>query len=200
MLNRVIVINPIEPALLSIRSPLGIALDLGLTFQKQDGSPVDPDTLKPQIALMPRSSFGVWPFDVTTASSEQGLANVSVPGNVLMDPAGYSIELYARRTADNPANPPVPTSMLAKGVLRTEGLAYQQFGPLEMINVPTIVGPPGPAGPPGEAGQRGSMWFTGDGDPTETGGKIDGDMYLNNLNGDVWRFNGNTLMWVLGTF
>ncbi len=148
MLNRTIVINPVEPALLSLRSPLGIALDLGLTFQKQDGTPVDPDTLMPQLALLPRSGYGVLPYDMVTSAPEAGKANVTVPGNALIDLRGYSIELYARRTADYPENPPVPIQMLAKGVLRLEGSAYQQTGPLAMINVPTIVGPR-PAGSAG---------------------------------------------------
>jgi len=208
MLNRTVVINPIEPSLLSIRSPLGIALELGIKFLGQDGEAVNPDTLQPQIAFLPRSSYGVLPYDMVTTSGEDGLANVTVPGNALIDVRGYNIELYQRRTADNPVNPPVPTGMLAKGTLRLEGSAYQQYGPLGMINVPTIVGPPGPQGVQGPTGERGSMWWTGNGPPDTTvgsAGKIVGDMYLDNGlppgaagTGDVWRFDGEG--WVLGTF
>lgn len=208
MLNRTIVINPIEPALLSVRAPLGVALDLGLTFQRQDGSPVDPNTLIPQIALMPRSTYGVFAYDIETTSSEGGKGNVTVPGNALMDAAGYTIEIYQRRPADYEPNPPVPTGLLAKGVLRLEGSAYQQYGPLEILNVPIIVGPQGPVGPEGPQGQRGAMWFTGNGPPATTVGtedKINGDMYLDNGipptlegAGDIWRFDGAA--WVLGVF
>lgn len=208
MINRTIIINPVEPSFLSLRSPLGIALDLGLTFRAQDGEPVDPGTLMPQLALLPRSAGGVFAYDCVTTGAGDGLANVTVPGNALIDVSGYSVELYSRREADNPVNPPVPTALIAKGVLRLEGSAYQQSGPLGMITVPTIVGPPGPPGPEGPTGERGSMWFTGNGPPATTVGtedKITGDMYLDNGlpptmdgAGDVWRFNGDT--WVLGVF
>lgn len=62
-------------------------------------------------------------------------------------------------------------------------------------------GPPGPAGPPGPVGatgRRGSIWTSGDGPPQITGHELPGDMYLNNLNGDICRFNGMT--WQTGVF
>lgn len=198
MLNRTIVINPIEPALLSVRSPFGVALDLSLFFQSQQLIAVNPDTLMPQLALMPRSAGGIFATDVETTSAEAGIASVTVPGPVLTDPAGFTIELYQRRAAANPDDPPVPTGLLAKGVLALDGSAYSGSSVLAPITVPVVVGPVGPMGPQGEPGTRGSIWFTGDGDPTGTAGFIDGDMYLNNLNGDVWRFNGEA--WMLGSF
>ena len=51
------------------------------------------------------------------------------------------------------------------------------------------------AGQPGVDGPRGSMWFTGNGDPTLAGDFIIGDMYLDQSNGNVWRWEGN-LAWV----
>jgi len=45
---------------------------------------------------------------------------------------------------------------------------------------------PGPAGPPGV---RGSIWTTGVGAPVATDALV-GDMYLNESNGDVWRYDG----------
>jgi hypothetical protein len=206
MTARTVIINPIEPALLSIRAALGVPLDLDLTFLSQAKTPVDPTPLKPQLALLPRSRLGVYPYEVTITGPANGFGNVKVPGTALVDPNGYNLELYQRRTADNPADPPVAVGLLAKGVLRLEGSAYASTGPLSMINIPVVVGPPGPQGiqgqqgvqgDPGQTGQRGSVWTTGTGDPTATDA-LPGDMYLDEFNGNVWRFDGAT--WVLGTF
>ena len=190
MIARTIVLNAIEPAMLSIRQPLGVDLDLDLTFLKQDGAAVDPGTLKPQLALMPRSSWSMFAYEVATSNPEGGVATVSVPGSALTDPAGYTIELYQRRAAANPDDPAVPVGLLAKGTLRTEGSAYASWGPLSPINVPVVVGPPGEAGAPG---QRGSIWTTGVGDPTATDA-LPGDMYLDNQTGNVWRWDGAAWM------
>jgi hypothetical protein len=210
MTDRTIVVNPIEPALLSARVALGVPFDLHLSFRRQDGlTPVDPNTLMSQLALLPRSARQVWAYDVTTSNSYEGTATVSVPGTVLVDPNGYGIELYQRRAALNPTDPPVAVGLLAKGVLRLEGSAYMQMGPLGMVNIPVVVGPPGPpglsvtgpAGPigsPGPSGQRGSIWTTGVGSPGAVGTELTGDMYLDESNGDVWRFDGAT--WMRGTF
>lgn len=91
MIARTIILNPIEPALLSARSPLGLDLDLDLTFLNQDRSPADPAALKPQLALLPRSALGVFAYDIETTSSAGGHGTVSVPGSALVDFAGYAL-------------------------------------------------------------------------------------------------------------
>jgi len=161
MISRTLVINPFEPALMSVRQALGVDLDLSVTFLSQAELPVDPDTLIPQLALLPRSLLGVFAYDFETVDAPGGVATVTVPGSVLVDPAGYSLELYQRRTAENPEDPPVPVSMLGKGVLRTEGSAYIAWGPLGMINVPVVVGPVGPEGPQGVMGLPGPQGIQG---------------------------------------
>lgn len=212
-IQRAVYLNPVEPTILSLRTPMGVDLDLDITFLKQNSDPVDPFSLLPQFALLPRSRGGVYAYDVEPIPGRVA-GNVKVPGTALIDTSGYSIELYQRRPAQNPVDPPVPSGLLAKGVLRLEGSAHQQFGPLGMIAVPVIVGPqgqPGPEGPPGIQGEagadslvpgpqglRGSIWTTGPGEPVATGNEIPGDMWLNETNGDVWRFNGST--WMRGTF
>lgn len=207
MTARTIVLNPVEPAFLSVRSALGVNLDLDITFLSQAKATVDPTPLYPQLALLPRSSRQVFAYDVGVTSKDAGTGNVQVPGTALIDPAGYSLELYQRRSAQAPGDPPVPVALLAKGVLRLEGSAYVSFGPLGMISTPVVTGPAGPVGPTGatgpqgsigETGQRGSIWTTGVGDPTALTGVLPGDMYLDKFNGNVWRFDG--VGWVLGTF
>lgn len=207
MISRTITLNTVEPALLSARSPLGVDLDLMLSFRDQHDAPVDPAPIRPQLALLPRSRGGIGAYDVATTSSTGGIATVSVPGTALTDPTGYSLELYSRRAAVNPDDPPVPNGLLARGVLRLEGDAYASWGPLSPIAIPVVVGPPGPAGsagpqgatgPIGATGQRGSVWTTGSGAPAVTGSELPGDMYLDEVNGDVWRFDGAA--WIRGTF
>lgn len=205
MTARTIVLNPVEPALLSIRAALGVDLDLDLTFLAQNRSPVDPTPLLPQLALLPRSSRQVFAYDVEITGPANGTGTVSVPGTALVDANGYNLELYQRRAAQASGDPAVPVGLLAKGVLRLEGSAYMQMGPLGMINVPVVVGPPGPQGAqgaastiPGPAGQRGSIWTTGSGAPTVTGSELSGDMYLDEVTGDVWRFDGAA--WARGSF
>jgi hypothetical protein len=194
-MNRTIVVNGIEPAPLSVRWPLGLNLDLKVTMLNQNGTPRDPSMT--QFVMLPRSKGGVYPYDMTVHDQTNGIAAIEVPGLMLTDTSGYNLELYSRVPAPNPADPPWPTALIAKGTLVTEGSAYMQDGPMHMINVPVVTGP---MGPQGEKGVRGSIWTTGNGDPQRTGDEIEGDMYLNELNGDVWRYSGASLMWVRGTF
>jgi hypothetical protein len=198
-MNRTITVTGIEPAPLSIRHPLGINLDLTIRMTRQNGNPVDP-TLA-QFVLLPRSRGGFVPFDMDAIDVANGIAGVEVPGSALTDFAGYGLELYLRKEADDPANPPVPTWLAATGVLRTQGSAYQQSS-LAETTLPTVVGPMGPKGDPGDPGgppgQRGSLWFTGTGAPGVIDGVLPADMYLDEGNGDVYRYDGVT--WVRGSF
>jgi len=49
-------------------------------------------------------------------------------------------------------------------------------------------GPTGPTGATGNDGQRGSLFSSGDGDPTTTGGELTGDSYLDLLSDNFWEF------------
>lgn len=52
-------------------------------------------------------------------------------------------------------------------------------------------GPPGPGGgPEGPAGVRGSMWFSGHGNPVIMAGLRTGDHYLDVDTGNIWEFTG----------
>jgi hypothetical protein len=210
-----IVLNHVEPAALSIRHALGLNLDLSVAFRDQQGAPVDPTGFFPQLAIMPRSWFGIYGYDMEVTDAVNGIASVKIPGTALIDPAGYNIELYLRRLANPPENPPLPILLAACGVLRLQGSAYFTIGPLGGINVPVVVGPPGPIGPvgpegpegpastvpgpEGPEGERGSIWFTGDDYPLIAipgpAGLVDGDMYLKTIDpdgGSTWRWSAGT--------
>jgi hypothetical protein len=194
-MNRTIFLSDIEPAPLSIRHPLGINLDLLLTMKGQNGAPVDPTPLYPQFVLLPRSNGGTYPYDMTVTDAANGISRAQVPGTALTDRSGYNIELYLRAANEVPGDPPLPVSLAATGVLVTQGAAYTSQGPLGLINIPVVTGPQGPIG---ETGTRGSVWTTGSGAPTATGNELAGDMYLDEANGDVWRYDG--AVWQLGSF
>jgi len=183
---------------LSLRHPLGIDLDLRVTLRSQRDTPVDP-TLA-QFVLLPRSRGSVMPYDMEAYDVANGIARVEVPGTSLTDRNGYNIELYLRAANAVPGDPPKPVGLAARGTLVTEGLAYTSYGPQSMINIPVVVGPPGPQGDPGvgiqgdpgEDGERGTKWTTGTGDPT-TPPPLDtlkGDYYLDQSSGNVWQYNG----------
>ena len=60
------------------------------------------------------------------------------------------------------------------------------------LNITGRVGPIGIQGIQGVGGARGSIWTVGTGVPTHVGTEVDGDMYLNTTNGDVYRNNSAT--------
>lgn len=61
------------------------------------------------------------------------------------------------------------------------------------IGALAIIGPQGPqgsVGPAGPQGTRGSLWYKGNGTPSNGSYNV-GDMYLNTTNGDVYRYEGS---------
>lgn len=150
---RTVFLNPVEPAKLSVRTPLGVEMDLTVAFLSPLGAIIDPGELLAQLVLMPRSSYKRYAYDFETVDASAGTASVTVPGPALADQLGYNVEIYQRINAPNPDDPPVPAGLIATGVLATQGLAYQKNGPLFPMTVPQIVGPVGPMGPAGPANQ-----------------------------------------------
>jgi hypothetical protein len=204
-MNRTIDLSPVEPARLSLRHPLGTNLDLVLTIRDWTGAYANTATLMPQLALLPRSEGGTYAYDMEAYDPANGIARVSINGAAFTDRLGYNIEVYSRQP--NPSgvgsDPPVPVALIAEGVMAMQGVAYKKMGPLGMISVPTVVGPagakgetgsPGPAGSPG---MRGSIWTTGSGAPA-VAGVVEGDMYLDEATGDVYRWSGTA--WLRGNF
>lgn len=216
-----IIVNPVEPAMLSLRTPLGVNLNLEVMFRDQQGVAIDPTPLLPQLALMPRTIVGVFAYDMAVIDAELGTAGVSIPGTALVDPCGYNLELYFRQPAANPQDPAIPTMLAAQGALILQGSAYFTMGPLGAINVPVIVGPPGPEGPQGPEGPegetgpqgdeglqgpqgiRGGTWYVGEDYPLivlpDPLNRVDGDMYLKTVDpdgGTVWRWDGALPAWI----
>jgi hypothetical protein len=180
MIRRTITVNNVEPAMLSARIPLGVNLNLAVTMKDLHGESIDQTSFYPQLVLLPRSHGGAMPFDMEIDIADNS-SRALVHGSFLTDVVGYNLELYQREAGE----PPVPVGLLAKGHLSTEGSAYTGHKGALIIVPPVVVGPPGPPGP---TGARGSIWFSGPGVPIGITGAIDGDMYLDELTGDVYRF------------
>jgi hypothetical protein len=200
--SQIIDLRPFEPARIGFRQARGLPLNCDFTFV-EDKQPFDIAAVYPQLVLRPRSRSGANGYAMTIVDAINGSARVDIPGPNVSDPNGYAAEVYFRTATGQ------PTRMVAEGRLVYTGQAYQTEGPLGPASYPT--GPSGPQGIPGQPGapgadstvpgpqgQRGSQWFTGEGPPP--GGSLDyieGDMWLDMLSGDVWRFDQSTGTWHL---
>src|SRR4029077_4650936 len=121
----------------------------------------------------------------------------TIPGSAMND--RFNIEVYTRNDLLQPQD------LLACGRIDLTGYGYAIYGPLAPASY--SLGPAGPAGPQGPRGVqgvqgvRGSRWYTGAGVP---GGaipdaRIEGDMYLDESNGDVWRWSEGSWTMFTGT-
>ncbi len=72
-----------------------------------------------------------------------------------------------------------------------EGEQYPSWFNLGNFPAPGPQGPQGVQGPIGETGQRGSVWRTGNTNPTVVSTDKAGDMYLNTSNSDIFEFDGS---------
>jgi len=111
-----------DPAPLSVRHPLGVDLDLTLLLRSGLDEIVDPTGLLLQLVLRARSKGGQAAYEVEVTDAANGGCAVTVPGDTLLDPAGYTVELYQRRA--NPDGPPQPVGMVAQGKIAMQGSAY----------------------------------------------------------------------------
>ena len=144
----------------------------------------------PQLVLRPFTRPEALGYDIVIDDVTEGSGLADVPGVVFND--NFNMEVYMRHPNGN------PMWMIAAGRYTLNGFGYRSSGPLGPGSYPT--GPEGPAGPvgakgdPGAAGEpglRGSRWYTGVGAPVLVpDARVTGDMYLNESNGDVFRWDG----------
>jgi hypothetical protein len=151
--------------------------------------------LFPQLVLKPYTKQGLYAYDIVINDPTGASGIATIPGGVIND--RHNIEVYTRNSIGQPQR------MIAAGRIDLTGDAYRSSGPLGPAAYPT--GPEGPAGPQGprgvtgatgDQGERGSHWYTGAGAPgaiPDT--RVDGDMYLDETTGDVWRWNAASSTW-----
>ena len=193
MHRAVIYVDPVGPAPVGFAQAAGMPGDIRFDFKTQ-GNLAYPNIadLFPQLVLRPYTKPEIYAYDITIddVTGASGLA--VVPGVVMND--RFAIEVYARNSTG------APQRMLAVGRADLNGYGYVSTGPLGPASYPTgpvgpagPVGAPGVAGPVGDPGMRGSRWYTGAGSPSAVPDeRVDGDMWLDESTGDVWRWSGPT--------
>lgn len=186
-------VNPTGPVPIGFASAAGVPGTFRFYFKTQGNLPFPAvDAYYPQMVLKPFRRTGAFGYDIVVDDIPGGSGVATVPAPVLND--DYSVEVYSRDSLGQ------PLAMFAHGRIDLKGSAYAIGGPLGPMSYP--VGPTGPAGPPGPTGasgapgapgSRGSTWFTGVGPPVGVPGPfVEGDMYLNETNGDVYRWANGT--------
>ena len=156
--------------------------------------------MSPQLVLKPYTVYNVSAYDITVNDPTGAAGIATIPGSVMVD--RMRVEIYSRNTTLQPQR------MLAAGRVDINGYSYASSTPLSPATYAQgPAGPPGPMGVPGvpglpgdtgDAGERGSHWYTGVGPPPALlpGVRVDGDMYLDETSGDVWRWDAASAAWL----
>jgi hypothetical protein len=192
-----IYVNPTMPDNVGFAQAMGTPGDVRFYFKSPDGLPYSEiANLNPQLVMRPFTLGGIFGYDIDIhdVSGASGIA--TVPASVMND--RFNIEIYTRNDLLQPQD------MLACGRVDLTGYGYAAYGPLAPASY--SIGPAGPAGPmgprgvagmDGAEGMRGSRWYVGVGPPTVVPDqRIEGDMYLDETNGDVWRWDSTHSTWL----
>jgi hypothetical protein len=190
MHQAVIHIDPVGPVPVGFSQAAGMPGDIKFDFKTQ-GNLAYPNIadLYPQLVLRPFTKSVAHAYDIEINDPVGASGIATIPGTVMND--RFSVEVYARNSLGQPQR------LLASGRVSLNGYAYVSSGPLGPASYP--VGPSGPAGPvgatgapgvSGSPGMRGSRWYTGVGPPgiAVPDDRVEGDMWLDESNGDVWRW------------
>ena len=200
MHQAMIYVNPTLPDEIGFSQAAGMPGDVRFYFKTPDGLPyVEIADLNPQMVMRPFTSGGIFGYDIVVNDVTGASGIATVPGSAMNDK--FNIEVYTRDVEKRPLD------MIACGRIDLTGYGYMKYGPLSPATYSTgPVGPAGPMGPRGAVGdtgaqgERGSRWFTGAGAPVIGGpGMVEGDMYLDESNGDVWRWSAGTWTAFKGT-
>ena len=188
-----IYVNPTLPDEIGFAQAAGTPGDVRFFFKSPDGLPyVEIADLNPQLVMRPFTSSTISGYDIIVDDITGAAGTATIPASVMND--RFNIEVYTRNSQLQPQD------ILACGRIDLTGYGYAIYGPLAPASYST--GPTGPAGPmgprgvQGDQGVRGSRWYTGAGPPgiiPDT--RIEGDMYLDESNGDVWRWDSGAAVW-----
>lgn len=197
MHHAIIHIDPVGPVPMGFVQAAGMPGDVKFDFKTQ-GNLAYPgiENMFPQLVLRPFTKLAIFAYDIAINDPTGASGIATIPGNVLND--RYSAEVYERNSIGQPQR------MLAVGKIDMNGYGYVSASPLSPATYG--IGPQGPAGPQGATGaqggmggpgERGSRWYTGAGAPgiAVPDDRVDGDMWLDETNGDVWRWNASFSSW-----
>jgi hypothetical protein len=192
-----IYVNPTLPDEIGFSQAAGVPGDVRFYFKTSDGLPyVEIADLHPQLVMRPFTSSTAYGYDIDIYDVTGASGNATIPASVMND--RFNIEVYTRNDQLQPQD------LLACGRIDLTGYGYAVYGPLAPASYST--GPSGPAGPmgprgvQGDQGLRGSRWYTGPGGPVNVPDmRIEGDMWLDESTGDVWRWADGTWTTFKGT-
>jgi len=196
MHNAVIYIEPKGVAPIGWRQATGMPGDIKVDFKTQ-ANLAYPNiaSLFPQLVLRPFTSPGSFAYDIDINDPTGASGIATIPGSTMND--RFSVEVYSRNSDGQPQR------LIASGKVDLSGYAYRVAGPLSPYTY--SIGPAGPAGPTGATGApgpvgpdgvRGSRWYTGSGPPVSVpDARVDGDMYLDQDTGNVYRWSAVTASW-----
>jgi hypothetical protein len=189
-----IFVNPALPDEIGFAQAAGMPGDVRFYFKDPSGMPyTDIVTLNPQLVMRPFSTSGVFGYDIDVNDVTGASGIATVPGSAMND--RFNIEVYTRDSEFRPLD------LIACGRVDLTGYGYAIYGPLSPATYNT--GPQGPPGPQGASGTpgaigpegvRGSRWYTGNGLPGMfiPDDRVTGDMYLDESNGDVYRWGNGS--------
>jgi hypothetical protein len=189
-----IYVNPTLPDQIGFAQAAGVPGDVRFYFKGLDGMPyADIVGLNPQLVMRPFTANSIYGYDIAIIDVSGASGIATLPASVMNDK--FNIEVYTRNDQLQPQD------MIACGRIDLTGYGYMVYSPLAPASY--SVGPAGATGPqgaPGTAGApgvRGSRWYTGAGAPgTLPDVRVEGDMYLDENNGDVWRWDSATATWL----
>jgi len=188
-----IYVNPTLPDEIGFSQAMGVPGDVRFYFKAPNGLPYSEIAdLHPQLVMRPFTNSGAYGYDIDVIDVSGASGVATLPASVMND--RFNIEVYTRNEQLQPLD------LLACGRIDLTGYGYAIYGPLAPASY--AVGPSGPAGPmgprgvtgdAGTPGMRGSRWYTGAGTPpTVDIDMIEGDMWLDETNGDVYRWSNGT--------
>lgn len=185
-----ICINPTAPDAIGFTTGAGLPGDVRFDFKTIAGVAYpNVAALYPQLVLRPFTTPTTYGYDINIDDPTGASGLAVIPASAMTD--RFSVEVYSRNDVGQPQD------MLACGRIDLTGYAYMAYSPLAPASYST--GPMGPAGTPGASGApgvRGSRWYTGAGAPGDIPDeRIEGDMYLDETTGDVWRWSDLTRSW-----
>ena len=195
-----IFVNPTLPDEIGFAQAAGTPGDVRFYFKSPDGLPyAEIAGLNPQLVLRPFTSGGIFGYDIDVIDVIGASGIATIPASAMND--RFNIEVYTRNDQLQPLD------LLACGRIDLTGYGYAIYGPLAPASYSTgPVGPAGPMGPrgvqgdPGVPGVRGSRWYTGAGAPAAVpDARIEGDMWLDESTGDVWRWSAGSWSAFKGT-
>jgi hypothetical protein len=92
IVNKTVVLNPVEPSPLSFRAPMGLDTRLDVTFYGQNGQPYSSD-LAAQLQLTGRTSARTSSYFMPATDIANGKARATIPGDAISDVNGYRLRL-----------------------------------------------------------------------------------------------------------